>query len=271
MILFLISRNGRFFSSFCRVFGENNIDKIACNFVPEVEQEPPRLYRILAATVLLRSPVITEEKTPFEKAYYAYQRQLNERLAAPFPVDFYFKKGSSAERKWLDNEANKAKTKSVSDDIYSELQDKKADIGLPRETEADRQGDLRSLERKLDKTLYLLVKKPREEHCWQFPQGVVTDDDFLHTAAQRSLYEFCGNNMNVWYVGHVPIGNGKYKYPKGYSDKFYGAKIFFIKARIMAGHVKLDGKTVVDWLWVTKNEIKQYVSKSYWNFIQAML
>ncbi|QSL64762.1 hypothetical protein MERGE_002064 [Pneumocystis wakefieldiae] len=257
MILSSSLRNGRFFSSFCRIFREIDVDELSYHIVPESEKEPPRLYRILAATVLLRSPVITEEKTPFEKAYYAYQRQLNERLAAPFPVDFYFKKGSLAEKKWLENEANKAKNKSFSDDIYSELQDEKANIALPRETEADRKGDLRSLERKLDKTLYLLVKKPREEHCWQFPQGVVTDEDVLHTAAERSLYEVCGNNMNVWYVGHVPVGNGKYKYPKGYSDTFYGAKP--------------DGKTVVDWVWVTKDEIKRYVSKPYWNSIQAML
>lgn len=44
-----------------------------------------------------------------------------------------------------------------------------------------------------------------------------------------------------------------------------------MKARVMAGQVKPDGKTVVDWVWVTKDEIKRYVSKPYWNSIQAML
>ncbi|KAG5439927.1 hypothetical protein PCANB_000209 [Pneumocystis canis] len=235
-------------------------------FIEQSHSETPRLYRILAATVLLRSPIITAEQTPFEKAYYAYQRQLSERLAAPFPVDFYFKKGSLAEKKWLENEMNRTKMNSSFDDIDPKIREKKTRIALPRETEADRKGDLHSLERKLDKTLYLLVKKPRNEHCWQFPQGAVMENDVLHTTAERSLRDICGNNMNVWYVGHIPIGNGKYKYPEGYSNEFYGAK-----ARVMAGQVKLNTAEMVDWVWVTKNEIRQYVSKAYWNTIHAML
>ncbi len=48
-----------------------------------------------------------------------------------------------------------------------------------RETEADRSGDMRTLQRKLDRVLYLLVKKPREEHAWQMPQGGVDADESL--------------------------------------------------------------------------------------------
>lgn len=218
-------KNVRFFSSFFRILKENDMEKMTDYMVHELQSTPTRLYRVLAATVLLRSPIVTEEQTPFEKAYYAYQRQLSERLAAPFPVDFYFKKGSLAEKKWIENEMNRAKMSSFSDDIDPEIRKEKSRLALPRETEADRKKDLRSLERKLDKTLYLLVKKPREDHCWQFPQGVVKDDDVLHTTAERSLREMCGNNMNIWYVGQVPIGNGRYKYPKDYSNEFYGVKV----------------------------------------------
>jgi large subunit ribosomal protein L46 len=49
--------------------------------------------------------------------------------------------------------------------------------GLRRVTEADRQGDVRSLERALSRTLYLLVKKKRlggkEGGFWSFPSGTV--------------------------------------------------------------------------------------------------
>ncbi|CCJ30632.1 unnamed protein product [Pneumocystis jirovecii] len=248
--------NLRFFSCFSRILEENDIEKMISYPIDELQPKIPRLYRILVATVLLRSPIISPEQTPFEKAYYAYQRQLSERLAAPFPVEFYFKKGSLAEKKWHENEAKRRKTGFFSDDVYDEAREEKERIALSRETEADRKGDLRSLERKLDKTLYLLVKKPREEHCWQFPQGLVTDDDVLHTAAKRSLSNICGNNMNIWYVGCTPIGN---------------VQIFFMRARIMAGQVKLNSTVAVDWVWVTKDEIRQYVSKTYWNNIRAML
>lgn len=49
----------------------------------------------------------------------------------------------------------------------------------PRETEADRRGDQRSLQRRLDQVLYLLVKKPRKEHAWQMPQGGVEEGESL--------------------------------------------------------------------------------------------
>jgi len=49
----------------------------------------------------------------------------------------------------------------------------------PRETVADQTGDVRSLNRKLDRVLYLLVKKPREKHTWQMPQGSLEPDESL--------------------------------------------------------------------------------------------
>lgn len=49
----------------------------------------------------------------------------------------------------------------------------------PRLTEADRIGDMMSLDRQLDGVLYLLVKKQREEHAWQMPQGGVEGEESL--------------------------------------------------------------------------------------------
>ena len=39
-----------------------------------------------------------------------------------------------------------------------------------RTTEADASGDMKTHDRKLDSRLYLIVKKSRDEHSWQFPQ-----------------------------------------------------------------------------------------------------
>ena len=38
---------------------------------------------------------------------------------------------------------------------------------------------LRSVERCLERVLYLLVKKPREEHAWQMPQGGLEEGESL--------------------------------------------------------------------------------------------
>ena len=69
-------------------------------------------------------------------------------------------------------------------DEFEELQEAREaelQVFIPssRETEADRTGDMRSLERKLDRVLYLLVKKPRNEHTWQMPQGGIEENESL--------------------------------------------------------------------------------------------
>lgn len=50
--------------------------------------------------VLSRTPRITRDLTPFEKAFFFYQRRLNERLAQPFTRYFYFKRGTPADLDW---------------------------------------------------------------------------------------------------------------------------------------------------------------------------
>ena len=57
-------------------------------------------YTIKAGVLLSRAPQITRELTSFEKAFYFYQRRLNERLALPFTRYFYFKRGTPADVEW---------------------------------------------------------------------------------------------------------------------------------------------------------------------------
>ena len=45
----------------------------------------------------------------------------------------------------------------------------------PREIETS----LQSPSRKLDRVLYLLVKKPRAKHAWQMPQGELAEGETL--------------------------------------------------------------------------------------------
>lgn len=142
--------------------------------------------------------MIIRDLTPFEKEYFSYQKELERDHAAPFASEFYFKKGSVAERQWKQQEAQQAATppsyspsspststakskggsatasggSTGDDEILAEEQKAKIELN-DRITDADRKNDVRSLERALQRTLYLIVKKPREEHAWQFPQGGV--------------------------------------------------------------------------------------------------
>ncbi len=153
-------------------------------------------YRTLAGSILSRAPVVTKQQTPFETSFYEYQRHISSRLSSPFPVDFYFQKGSPAAKRWqagqdarnrstnltkIDEGINRT-SQTIEDGTRTLLdeEDAIANVTTERETEADRTNDLHSLNRKLDRTLYLLIQKRRDVNLWQFPQGPVGSGEALH-------------------------------------------------------------------------------------------
>ena len=64
----------------------------------QAESQSPRpFYKLRAGVILSRPPQITRDLSSFEKAFYLYQRRLNERLSLPFTKYFYFQKDTPAE------------------------------------------------------------------------------------------------------------------------------------------------------------------------------
>lgn len=56
---------------------------------------------IIKASVLVsRPPLLLRDLTPFERAYFLYQRRLNERLALPFTRYFYYQRGTPGDIEW---------------------------------------------------------------------------------------------------------------------------------------------------------------------------
>ncbi|KAF8477430.1 39S mitochondrial ribosomal protein L46-domain-containing protein [Kalaharituber pfeilii] len=147
---------------------------------------------------------------------------------------------------------------------------------LSRITEADLKNDTKSLDRKQSRTLYLLVRRNRESNAWKFPQVDLVGRENLKEAAMRGLVECCGVNMNTWFVGNVPIGHYIYKYPEGYRDSegdYLGKKVFFMKARMLAGQANLEKniRGIVDFQWLTKEEIHEVAGKKYFTAVRHML
>lgn len=50
---------------------------------------------------------------------------------------------------------------------------------FPRVSKADLENDTKSLDRKMSRTLYLLVKKKRDDHAWRFPQSSLVENENL--------------------------------------------------------------------------------------------
>ena len=111
-------------------------------------------------------------------------------------------------------------------------------------------------------------------------------------AAERILIQSCGINMNTWLVGNHPIGHHTHHFPsstgpikslipanplmgtsKELEREEYGEKLFFMKARIMAGQPELKENAygLSEWAWLAKEEVEKRVGPGYWSSVRNML
>ncbi|KAI0180906.1 39S mitochondrial ribosomal protein L46-domain-containing protein [Hypoxylon sp. FL1284] len=67
---------------------------------PPVTVTPRAEYRIRSGVILTRAPLLTRRLTPFENAFFFYQKRLNERLVLPFRHTLYFKKDTATDLDW---------------------------------------------------------------------------------------------------------------------------------------------------------------------------
>ncbi|XDG01161.1 hypothetical protein ABKA04_000776 [Annulohypoxylon sp. FPYF3050] len=282
----------------------------------EFPQHPPAEYRIKSGIILTRAPLLTRALTPFENAFFFYQKRLNERLVLPFRHTLFFKKDTATDLDWrikfeergriVSKELGRyyARGRNAWNDellVGSTLSDQtrlreillkdaesrvtedgeraKEDEIVPVErpmdriTEADKTNDVRRLDRKLDRTLYLIVKG--SDGVWQFPAVDVPTDANLHETAAKALESAAGVNMNTWMVGRVPVAHmvKKPEFNEDNSFKQRGEKIFFLKGRIMAGQADLKGNKLglTDFNWLTREELKEKLSEKYFHSVRNMM
>lgn len=219
-------------------------------------------HRIMAGIILSRPPILTAELTEFEKAYYKYQSETGKRMMWTFPHWFYFPKGTLASRQFLEAQpevtadsiaklyANerpdillgrdrRAKQEVVIPERDAEMESEESAILYkkivpnPRITKADEANDVTSLERKLDRTLYLIIKKKRQANQWKFPATDVNykEKESVHEAAARCIELYGGENMNTWIVSRTPAACYKYSYFKDANSVYSGAKVFIFFLR----------------------------------------
>ena len=144
---------------------------------------------IKAGIILKRNPVLLRQPTDYEVAHHRFQSDVlfpQERF--PYRKDF-FESARNNRKPSANAKGNQRKQSGVGhDDDDGDDDDESSKQNLVPYVSRELSQELASLplaeqrkrlDRELTRTLYLLVKKPRNQHAWQFPQGHVESDESL--------------------------------------------------------------------------------------------
>ncbi|PWN34676.1 uncharacterized protein FA14DRAFT_178078 [Meira miltonrushii] len=223
--------------------------------------------------LLSRLPTVLPSLTPFESSVYAYNAKLERAISQSFPRDLYFKKGSAAETQFLEDEKErqafmKGELKITDDATLSPsvpLTSAQNQTSTSRKTQADETNDVRSLQRSLESTLFLVVKGGKAGEQWTLPHSVLKTEgsESLHAAAHSSVTDLLGEDMDIWMVTNYPVG---------IVEKHLNAqgKGYVMRGHVLAGNAAPTTKGV-DYAWLTKDELQGRLHESVWKDVEGLL
>lgn len=130
----------------------------------------------------------------------------------------------------------------------------------PRITEADKNNDKRSLQRALDRRLYLLLYGTacgtNGNPVWHFPEKVYESEQTLRRCAESALKSVIGDLSHTYFVGNAPMGHMTIRSSET-EEANSSFKKFFFKSQVIATNKFSIGKCD-DYMWVTKDELLEY-------------
>jgi large subunit ribosomal protein L46 len=109
------------------------------------------------------------------------------------------------------------------------------------------------MERRLQDSLYLIVKRNRSDNSWQFPQGKWLEEENMRQTAERVIDRAIGKSKR-WFMSNAPVGHYCYEYPQTIQEKRnnFGAKVFYYRAQVLSGSIKLQTKLYTDYSWIAR-------------------
>lgn len=237
--------------------------------------ESKQKWDLHAGVLVERLPIVTKTLKPIEKEFQQllWQQEFEKSLKSDHELQHerdliqaeLIKKGE------IEIDLDETVTKQTAQDLkdaYTE-EYKKFKFGL-RETEADKKNDLKSLNRKLENILYLLVEQKLGNKVHLIlPQGIRQEGETMRQTAERVLREKCGDNLDVFFYGNAPCGFYKYKYPIDQRKEAIGVKVFFYRAAYNKGNI--DEKIIKKFEWITHEDLVRKLKGSYSESVQKFL
>ncbi len=110
---------------------------------------------------------------------------------------------------------------------------------------------------------FLLVKKPRTHHAWQFPQGGVEKEESFEEAARREFVEELGTDkikiLREAGIYFYDWSNKTKIDPR--LKKFRGQEVHLFFAEFFGEdiEIKLDQNELSEWQWVDTEQLKKLI------------
>lgn len=138
----------------------------------------------IANMIVERIPFVVPELPQWEVEYKEWSFKRAERYRKELPEEF-------------------VNPKTEGDDIETEHATFQA---APLETEADNSGDVRTIFRKMDQFLFLVVQD-KSTGEWGFPKRHHEEGETMREAAKKAMDECLGNSIETFLVGNAPLGH----------------------------------------------------------------
>ncbi|KAJ0988190.1 hypothetical protein J5N97_006546 [Dioscorea zingiberensis] len=169
--------------------------------------------KIVASVLFERLPVVIPKIDP---VVYAFQ-------------EFSFRWNQQYRRKYPDEVLGKGDARGKGDYQIDY-------VPAPRITEADKTNDLKSLQRALDRRLYLLLYgraygAADNKHTWHFPEKVYDNEETLRKCAESALESVIGGLSHTYFVGNAPFAHMTLG-PTEDSPNVPAFKRFFFKSQL---------------------------------------
>mmetsp|Transcript_14898 Transcript_14898/g.21067 ORF Transcript_14898/g.21067 Transcript_14898/m.21067 type:complete len:352 (+) Transcript_14898:232-1287(+) len=204
-------------------------------------------WTLRVGVVLERLPVVTPDMPQWEEDYLDL-RQLLDTYGKQYPkelgMDHYPEPGECLTRKELMEMLPEGFTPAS------------------RITEADKSGNVRTLDRRLNTRVYLAVnQKYQDKTRWTLPTVTLENDETLLQAAQRAVKQVAGDELELWCPSNCPMAVDMYVPPNPPKDSnIFGNKTFYMRVQYDEGQVDESKQNMYqDYAWLDRSEIVERV------------
>lgn len=96
---------------------------------------------------------------------------------------------------------------------------------------------------------------------------------FIILQTSERIIDRSVGEVRRWFVSNAPIGYVSYAYPKEMQQqrKQYGAKVYFYRAQLIEGNLKLETRLYTDMAWISRDEVGEYFNEDMAEYLTELL